>query len=195
MYELDLPHGRLFYGILSAQQLFQISSLPSLPGRVGSGDNLIPFVQTYNTHLLGPNRQLKENFVVLQDQVPGFKEYRLILAYRRNRNLQDILVHTRFSKSRDEPPFLTLAHLYNSVSGKGQPIYQTVGPDSNNVVYAIKCLTCGALYIGESRHSMRVRVKQHLYYIRRQKDRLLYNHFQMHPVEQLRVIGLQSDLR
>lgn len=156
--------------------------------------NLIPFVHTFHSNLAGVNKNLKRHFNHCQAQIPGLQTFRFISAYRRNKNLKDMLVHTRLDRpQRQTGPFLFPKYVTNLLTGKGAPIARHLSPNSLNVIYAIKCKTCGAMYIGETKHSMKVRLQQHLYYIRKKKDRGLYKHFQIHSVDQLQMIGLQSD--
>lgn len=160
-----------------------------------NNSNLLPFVQTFHLGVANWNRQIKENFTQLQEQTSQLQDFRFIAAYRRNKNIQDVLIRTRLDRPiRERGPFLTTHFLTNSLTGKGLPVLSQIQPDTSNVIYAIKCMSCHTLYIGETKSSMRIRLKQHLYYIRIKKDRLLYNHFQIHSIEHLRIIGLQSNL-
>lgn len=188
-------YSRRFLRSIKAQVRFSFQTplQDNMPTRNDS--NLLPFVQTFHQRAANWNRQIRENFVQLQNQTPQLQDFHLISAYRRNKNLKDVLIRTRFDRPpREKGPFLTLHFLTNSLTGKGAPIMCQIQPDTSNVIYAIKCMSCHILYIGETKSSMRIRLKQHLYYIRIKKDRILYNHFQMHSIEHLRIIGLQSDL-
>lgn len=157
--------------------------------------NIVPFVQTFHKNGANWNKKIRNHFSQLQLDRPEFGNLRLISAFRRNKNLQDLLVRTSFEPPLPKiaPPHSLTHFITNSLTGKGAPVSQQIFPDTPNVVYAIKCLVCGILYIGETKLTMRTRFKQHEYCVRTKKDRLLYNHFQMHPTDQLRMVGLQSN--
>lgn len=160
----------------------------------------IPFVSTYSRTLLSLNSKLRSNFVVAQAGNPELGDFRVISAFRRNKNLKDILVHSNSSKknkqsvSPNNQHFSYLKHISNTSSGLGAPIWQRVGPESINVVYAIRCTVCQRIYVGETKNSLGARLKQHLYHIGRgSRTTLLYIHFQTHSTDSLQIIGLETN--
>ncbi|KAF3849498.1 hypothetical protein F7725_019217 [Dissostichus mawsoni] len=67
---------------------------------------------------------------------------------------------------------------------------------TDNIVYIITCNTCNKHYIGEIKHTILTRLKQHLYNIG--EGRLptpLVTHFQLHPADQLIIPGLETNDR
>ncbi|KAL2090455.1 hypothetical protein ACEWY4_012718 [Coilia grayii] len=157
---------------------------------------LIPFVQTYSKALGSFNSIVRSNFTRLGQRVPEFQACRLIGAYRKNRNVRDFLVRASLEKKEKPLEFFVHANfIYNTVSGRGRPITQKIEVHTTNVVYAIQCKCCGATYIGETRHSIDIRVRQHLYHIHKRINKArAYTHFHTHTLEHLTVMGLQSDI-
>ena len=188
-------YSRRFLRYIKSEVRHTFTAYNSKP-RTKKQHPLIPFVHTYSTQLQSFNKRLKYNFTQLQEQVPELKDHKVIAAYRRNKNLKDLLIHTRLNREDEDNCFFIFpSYALNSVSGKGLPIHKKIDPHTQNVVYAIKCMTCGAIYIGETMHTMDIRLKQHLYCIRKyNKKTVLYTHFQTHSVDHLRMMGLETRL-
>lgn len=109
---------------------------------------MIPFVQTYHTCLGSFNKYIRQNFSQLLQEVLAFQRYRLLAAYRRNKNLQDLLVHATLEnpKQSEQPSCFYISYVYNQISVKGGLISQRIEFYTENVVYAIQCQSCGMLY-------------------------------------------------
>lgn len=128
-------------------------------------------------------------------------EFKLITAYRRNKNLKDILVHTKLStkgnnKTRKNPRFKQTNFIDNPFSQQGHPVWQKLTLNDSNVIYTIQCNTCGKLYIGETGNSLRTRMHQHWYHLRnKNKSTTLYNHFRIHNPDNLAFMGLERNPR
>ncbi|KAE8299660.1 hypothetical protein D5F01_LYC02070 [Larimichthys crocea] len=69
--------------------------------------HIIPFISTFSHKTTGLHHIIKQNFSHLQVQHPAFHNSKTISAYRRNKNLQDILVHSKYTDHR--PPVGPLA--------------------------------------------------------------------------------------
>ena len=79
-----------------------------------------------------------------------------------------MLVHTALNKTIRttlDPYFTHLKYIYNLQTGA--PIWQTFSLLSTNVVYAIQCSKCRAIYVGETGATLKQRLYQHIYHIQR----------------------------
>jgi len=160
--------------------------------------NIIPLVVTYSQSFRVPTSRLKFHFQQAQQSVGELENFRVISAYRRNKNLKDMLVHSSFSTKKQPPKnekhCLKIKYLNNIFSKRGMPIWQEMGLSTSNVVYGIRCNLCQKIYIGETQNSVGVRLKQHLYHMVKM-DRLtsLYTHFQEHSFENVSIFGLETN--
>lgn len=164
---------------------------------------IIPLVTTFSKMSTIMNNRLKTNF---QDIIGGQKildNHKIISAYRRNKNLKDLLVHARLKpiqqrvdKNKLISNFCTLPYVKNRINKNIFRIRQRFNPRSNNCIYMIFCVKCGAQYIGETKNSISVRMYQHRYNIYNKKEihTLLVKHFILHGWRNLRVAGLQRNV-
>ena len=126
---------------------------------------------------------------------------RMISAYRRNKNLKDYLVHTSFNpKPKKEAlqaadiNFINLPFLFNSHSRAGVRLWQALKPTTSNTIYVIRCRACHKLYIGETKNSIILRIKQHKYIMERGNGTtVLYSHFKLHGPQNIQSLGLESN--
>ena len=155
---------------------------------------LIPFVSTFSLSTVRLGSQLRANFQEALEHNLALRDFRIISAYRRNKNLRDILVHSKMEQKPCHIEYFTyLKFLTNPFSGKGAPVWQNIGLKTRNVVYGIRCLQCKSVYIGETQNTLIERIKQHRYKIRTgNKDSLLYVHFQTHTIDNMQAFGLES---
>ncbi|KAK1876217.1 Large envelope protein [Dissostichus eleginoides] len=135
----------------------------------------------------------------MQSTVPSLIPFNTIMAYRRNKNLKDILVHTALNKTVAIPSnldsyFTHLKFLAGTVPGQGAPIWQSFTLLSSNLVYAITCKHCKKIYVGETGATLGQRLYQHLYQIKNNNNnKLLYTHFIQHTISNLLISGLESN--
>lgn len=156
---------------------------------------MIPLVLTFSTPSQTLKRKIKENFTNLQEQMENFQEYKIITAFRRNKNLKDSLVHASLkTEKREKNPYQKkVSFIFNCHTNLGAPITQNIDLESSNSVYLIECLKCKELYVGQTKNSIEKRLKQHIYYITKSnKTYLLYSHFREHGITNLRCVGLES---
>ena len=160
---------------------------------------IIPLVTTFSHKTRPLQHALKHNFTTSQHTYPALKPYRIISAYRKNKSLKDILIHTKFST--DPPPpakphtlhyrhrkFITNPHSHTSA-----PVPNNLTLQTSNVVYIITCTRCYKHYVGETGASIETRLKQHLNNISRAHlTTTLVTHFQEHPVTHLIISGVES---
>lgn len=164
-----------------------------------SPEKVVPLVTTYSLPYLPLQSQLKTNFRDTMANHCRFKEYRVISALRKNKNLRDMLVKSKFCRHPAIPKgdnhwaFRPKKFLYNPQGGVGVPIIGRLTLQSQNVVYCIGCGVCGMLYVGETGKTLLTRLKQHLYNIREGRQTTpLVQHFQIHSIQHLYITGLQT---
>lgn len=161
--------------------------------------SIIPVVTTYSQTLFRLSSHLKTHFQQAQGGCDDLMTYKVISAYRRNRNLGDILVHSSLTKKLSKSPLQELhsacnKYIVNKHSGLGVPIWQRVHLNTLNVVYVIRCVLCQKLYIGETKNTLQSRLKQHIYHINKgDRTTVLYTHFITHGLEQLKIEGLETN--
>ena len=129
------------------------------------------------------------------------RQCRLISAYRRNKNLKDLLVHTNFNKktpNREAPRvsevgLIRLPHIFNPFSRAGANLGQALTPNTKNAVHAVSCRACHRLYVGETQNEISLRIK-HIYKTNSSDDTsILYAHFKLHGADKVQSLGLESN--
>ena len=72
---------------------------PVLPVKKNTEHRLIPFITTFSRQL-GPLKQaIKQHFNSALPQTAPLASFKILMSYRRNKNLQDMLVHTALNKA------------------------------------------------------------------------------------------------
>ena len=134
-----------------------------------------------------------------QQQHTPLQHYKIISAYRKKKNLKDLLVTSTFSRKPTQPPLPITHHfkphksITNPHSHTTLPILHPPSIDSPNIVYIITCTHCHKHYIGETKHTMITRLKQHLYTFKQQHlQTTLVQHFSLHPITHLTIASLES---
>ena len=181
-----------------------ISSSRSLP-TTGQSTNpsttttLLPLITTFSHTLQPLHYKFKQNFTTTQQSYPPLQTHQIISALRRNKNLGDLLVHSSFSTLPPKPiqphtlHFKPRKFINNPHGHTSFPIQNPLSLTTANIIYIITCTQCHKHYIGETKHTLETRLKQHLYHIRRADiDTTLYTHFQYHSVTNLIISGLDS---
>lgn len=148
-------------------------------GGVTSDPSLIPMVQTYFHHLSHFNSAIRANFAQAQLDCSPLCDFKLITAYRKNRNLKDSLVHAALERNLTDKELLHyLPFIFNKASGTGLPVSLKLGSSSSNLIYAIRCEHCRKIYIDETRRTLEMRIKEHINNINRDNtEKSLYTHF------------------
>lgn len=163
--------------------------------RTNRNNNIIPFVSTFSSTSLKLNSIVKTHFQRLQDAIEPLSNLKIISAFKRNKNLKDLLVHASLVSERQQKNahFRSIKFLMNKHTNLSAPVWQSFQLDSSNLVYVIECRVCNKLYIGQTKNKLLQRLKQHIYYIDR-SDKLteLYVHFRTHGRNNLTISGLES---
>ena len=156
----------------------------------------LALVTTYSSQSLLANKRLKRNFENRGQDL--LEEFNIVSAYRRNRNLQDHLVHSKlkpfYQTTRKNPDYFVPKQTVTNITNKQViEIKQKIPYNTRNCVYLISCNTCNLQYIGETGNSMADRLNQHRYNInnRKQTSLLIVQHFINHGIGALRICGLE----
>lgn len=202
----DADLDRLNFVPSSPQPLSPLPSAPDLatsPASSSAITTLIPLITTFSHTLQPLHHNFKQNFTATQHSYPPLHNYRIISALRKNKNLGDLLVRASFSSlpSHTSTPSHTVhfrhrKFIINPYSRTSAPIETSLSLNTPNIVYIITCTLCQKHYIGETKHPLHVRLKQHLYQISRPTAHTtLYTHFRSHPITHLIISGLESGVR
>lgn len=167
------------------------------------GGELIPLITTFSSNSRIINNKLKSNFKTHLVDKGITPNTTVISAYRRNRNLTDLLVraklptlHNTHRSGMLEPHFVKVKFVKNLREKTLVEVKQTFSTHTKNCVYVIFCSKCGVKYVGETRNTLFTRMYQHRYNIRNRKEdeTPLVRHFLMHGLASFRVAGLQKNL-
>lgn len=170
--------------------------------KVRDHGKLIPLITTFSSVSKVLNNKLKNNFERIIGQQDIIPRSGVVSAYRRNRNLLDVLVHAKLPPLTLEKPQLLEAQfsrLKFIKSSKDKTIYrieQGFSTKTKNCVYVIFCVKCNMKYVGETKNTLSTRMTQHRYNIRTEKevDKPLVKHFLDHGLVSMRMAGLQKDV-
>lgn len=163
---------------------------------------LIPFISTFSHRTSNLHRTLKHNFSRTQTHHPALQNCQVISAHRKNNNLKSILVRSTFKDNSHSPQtqhdsmYKNRKFIHNIHSRASHPTLGTFSLHSSNIIYIITCTSCSKHYIGETKHTLLTRLKQHTYNIG--EGRLttpLVRHFQIHSPTNLIISGLESNNR
>ena len=129
-----------------------------------------------------------------------------LFAYKRDRNLRQLLVRSKLSTCTHQfppgtspcnnPKCKTCPFVSNCTVLQGPKksfyIKKHFTCNTENVVYAISCTTCKMIYIGETGRSLSIRFKEHLADTLHHRDKPVANHFNLpnHTTGSMRVQGL-----
>ncbi|XP_023808293.1 uncharacterized protein LOC105358296 isoform X1 [Oryzias latipes] len=164
---------------------------------------LLPIVTTHSAATCRMVRVLRRNFRDLVQSQGLLEEHRFLPAYRRNKNLKDILIRAKLPpptqpKSRALTSFFK--HLDWICSHHNKNVFPSLcrgSPHSQNCIYIISCSTCGIQYVGETGNTLLVRFTQHRHNITKQKntDTYLVQHFMLHGWDSVRATIVQMNPR
>lgn len=163
-------------------------------------DNIIPLITTFSSGNSHMNKIIKNNFEKINNSniLPNHK---LILAYRRNKSLSDILIRAKLPPllqnevERWPEYFIKLDFIRNQKDKTIYRIDKIFSPKTKNIVYIIICSKCHKQYIGETMNDITTRMWQHKYNIlnKKETDTPLVLHFISHGWASVQVAGLQSN--
>ena len=174
-------------------------------------DNVIPLNIIYSDALPNVSKILKDRQKILANDKNLCKIYedKLVVGYRRNQNLADILVHRKhnnsfyhqqsISQSCDRKcaicPHMLKTTQFQSSTGEVFSVRGNINCKTANLIYGIHCDHCSRLiYVGETGTTLYERMNNNLSRIRTGYNDPVANHFreQNHSAAHLKIIGLEK---
>ena len=163
-------------------------------------DSILPIIVQYSEHNVHFVQKLKHNFSCSGGST-FLPEHKLIAAYRRNKNLQDILVKSKLKplnppkNRRLDDFFRSYRFVQNQTTKEVFKPQEGLDAQTKNCVYLIRCHQCSLQYVGESGNSLLTRFTQHRYNILKRKNlhSPLVRHFIHHSWSNLRATILEAN--
>lgn len=163
-------------------------------------DSILPIIVQYSEPNVEFVKKMKHNFNC-SGGMTFLKEYKLIAAYRRNKNIQDLLVRSKLrplnpSKTRKMDSFFRIYRtVQNQTTKEVFTIQRGLDVHTKNCIYLIRCRECSLQYVGETGNSLLTRFTQHRYNITNQKNvnNPLVKHFVQHKWDNLRATILEAN--
>ena len=177
-----------------------------------SKNNRVPFVVNYSKGLPDIHKILRNRQKILEnsDRLKSAFRDMPIVAFRRDKNLKDILVHKKHNnqffrqENMCEPcgakkcvlcQYVHKSHNFQDCKGRKYKIKNYINCKSSNVVYGIFCKKCDKIvYVGETGSTLYQRHVLNLSLIRRQTDDPVATHFytDSHSVKDYSIIGIEK---
>lgn len=162
---------------------------------------IIPLITTYSSPNVRFSRKIKLNFKTTLQEQGLLPDHKIIAAHRRNKNLQDYLVHAKIKTNTQHTPkyrtdcFPHTKWIYDSDKTHIYHIPHHYLPTTKNVIYLIWCNQCRKQYVGETGNQLTVRLTQHRYNIKTRKQTHLpiVQHFITHGLTQLKCTIIRHD--
>ena len=166
-------------------------------------EDRVPLVLTFSRHLPDIHKIVRKHLPVLHrsDRMTEVFQKPPIVAYRRDKNLADTLVHGKTNKALKQKDSTCSCKICNAMhreeiwSSTRDAKYKTAENPScsdRNIVYALICCKCDkTVYVGETERTLKERTDEHLRDVRQQVEKPIMRHFEGHKEEQLRVTILQ----
>ena len=169
----------------------------------------VPLVTTYSPYHPDFRKIVKSHFKILhksprcQKAIPSPP----VIAFRRSKNLRDMLVHTKLSNTQLAPGFFRCgstrgcnickfstdtAQFKSNINSKTFEITNNITCKSRNILYLINCKRCHKQYVGETKTTLRLRFNNHLSTIRHNSDYPVAIHFNsdQHTINDVSIIGI-----
>ncbi|KAI8781018.1 E3 ubiquitin-protein ligase XIAP X8 [Biomphalaria glabrata] len=158
---------------------------------ISSNDERPKLILTYHPHNVKAKNIFLKNLNILQadEHTRDVFSSPPLVVFRRDQNLQDILVHTKLHNISSEPgtwpckrrncqtckhtlatPTVTCPKMTIKISGK-------FNCNSRGVIYAIICSRCQMVYIGNTGRTLKTRLQEHLRDIRNFATKPVSIHF------------------
>ena len=171
----------------------------------------VPLVITYGSNLPDVQKIVHKRMSILyrSDRMKKVFKEAPIVAFRRDANLEDILVHAKHRKMFSTMPEGTstcgkncvickhmsdkLSHV--STTGKQFVFKDKINCKTSNVVYGIHCKVCDKIiYVGETGTTIYERFQNHLSSVRRKKEDPISQHFSTdsHSLDSIKIVGVEK---
>lgn len=175
---------------------------------------IIPLILNYQSqHHQKISNILRTNQTILDNSLNNDKllENKILIAYRKNPNLRDLLTDSPFPKPVKKrgtykcrkncstcPLITTRTHIKDSTGQKTYPIVGSCTCLSTCVVYVIICKKCGKMYVGQTKNTLHQRRLQHTNDINHQRvEKPVARHFNdvVHNRDDVTIMVLDDSAR
>ncbi|GFO04316.1 hypothetical protein PoB_003082100 [Plakobranchus ocellatus] len=202
------PLRHIKSAIAKAKQIPRHSAIQKRNNVTTNKNERIPFVLTYNPALPNISSILKTYLPILHSSdrckkaIPSLP----VTAFRRPKNLRDLLVHSSTHHTNNigfspclSPRCKTCIYTHTTSSFKsstdGQTYKITQGPltcNSNNIIYLITCQKFFKQYVGQTCQTLRSRFNHHRFTIHNDRDTPVAKHFNLidHNIQHLKIIAI-----
>lgn len=156
---------------------------------------IVPIISIFSSSSTLIHRTFKRNFTDIMGNTQLLPQHKLISAFKKNPNLQDLLVRARLPALRSRTKLPTGPQVVTNHQNQARFFTQKgLNLSSTNCVYLIYCKQCPKQYVGETKNSLRTRLHAHRHNILRGRktETNLVGHFQQHGLSNLRMVGLES---
>jgi len=167
---------------------FDVNRSDILKPKVKTKKKVFPLVLDFNPRLPNMSEIIKSHSNLLSSSpelLDLFPNNSVMPAYRRTKNLKDILAPSKlkYSTPNSEPGcfrcnkkcdlcknFLLESPVFSScATGRIYKIKETTGCTSHNVIYVAQCVSCNLQYVGSTSTEFKVRFRNHKSSIRTNK--------------------------
>ena len=175
----------------------------------------VPLVTSYHPSLPPLRKITKENHHILHtsDRLAEAIPNSPVLAFRRPRNLRDLIVRAEVPPLDSSPPtkfgtfkctskcIVCKTHVkeidsFNGhSSGTTHTTYGSITCTTSNIIYLISCRVCNIQYVGETKNTLKKRIYGHRSTIKTGKmDTPVGYHFNLpdHSISDMSVLGIES---
>jgi hypothetical protein len=171
----------------------------------------VPMVMTYQRQLPEVGRIIRDRMNILykSDRLRTVFPEPSICAFKRNRNLQDILVHNKLRKNQQSGntgttkcgkkcavcPYILETDCVEDKAGRKMTVRDRMSCGTTNMVYGVYCTQCSRyVYVGETGDTFYNRTANHLSSIRCRRDDVVPEHFRSkeHTIDSFRITGLEK---
>jgi len=169
------------------QRASEINRQSSLQPKQRGKETRIPLVATYHPSLPSFNKVLTSKHPILHacSKLKEVLPDPPLVAYRRPKNLRDLLVKANVASTTKEPPgnyrcgssrcktcpaLLTTKEFVSHITGEKHLLKNKVTCKSSNVIYMIQCALCGQQYVGETGQPLHARMNNHRAYITQKRE-------------------------
>ena len=157
-------------------------------------DQNIPLIVTFDPNHQNISNGIDRSRFLLDNVKPPLTNQRVMVTFRRNKNLKDILVHSSLNPNKTplhclpcrKPRCTTCPHIdtcrtvTSTSTNNTLRVATSSDCQSHDVVYLITCRRCQIQYVGQTSNSVHIRFQQHLRDIRQNNEyKAVSQHFNL----------------
>jgi hypothetical protein len=204
--ELYLKNRRYPLKLIKQSREKAESTVNNQPRDNNSKDNLI-FVTKFNPRQISIKPILLKHMDILKlDPKTNFlTKKNWIVAFKRPRNIRDILVHSDLYPFKHSTPpgshpcrklkclccpFMKSTTTFQSkVTRENYTIKGNFNCQSQNIIYLLECKKCGIQYVGQTGTTMNTRFSAHRFDVKHKLNKSIPNHFMLpeHKIQDIQV--------